>query len=116
MTKSAGRDFVTARLDELRKGIEEVDGEILKALVARARLAEAIGRTKEEAGLPVLDPAREARVVSRASKVARDEGLPIEDVRALYWRIIELCRHAQMEEKSAKGGRGARPAPRRDVP
>ena len=56
-----------------------------------------IGEVKRELGLPVLDPAREAAVVRRAGSLAREAGLPDEDVRYLFWHLVGLCRRAQLE-------------------
>jgi chorismate mutase len=92
-----------ARLDELRERIARVDERLLSLLAERARLARTVGRAKREAGLPVLDPAREARVVRRAGTFAREHGLPSEELRALFWRIIEFCRDAQLNSAQERG-------------
>ena len=90
-------------LASLRARIEKTDDALLALLFKRAALARKIGRAKELAGLPVLDPAREARVVRRAAAHARALGMPTEDVRALFWQIIALCRAEQMSAlKAAK--------------
>ncbi len=83
-------------LDAIRAEIERVDQTIIRAIAERMELARAVGRVKARAGQPVTDPAREAAVVARAAALARDAGLPEEEIRALYWQLIALSRRAQM--------------------
>jgi chorismate mutase len=83
-------------LAALRRQIEGTDDAILALVAQRMRLARAIGRQKQRAGLPVLDPAREARVVRRIATQARELGMPGEEVRSLFWSIIALCRSEQI--------------------
>jgi chorismate mutase/prephenate dehydratase len=93
-------------LAALRGRIERADDALLALLVRRARLARQVGVAKQRAGLPVLDPAREAAVVRRAAARARKLGLPAEEVRRLFWQVIALCRAEQLPRSAAT--RGAR--------
>lgn len=86
------------QLQELRQDIDGVDDQILTALVRRLLLARAIGEIKQRTGQPVLDPAREASVVTRAAVKARDAGLPEQEMRALYWQLMALARRAQLRD------------------
>ena len=74
-------------------------GEVTDRLIAligeRRDLAIEIGKLKHELGLPVLDPAREARVVRHAARRARELGVDAEMVRDILWRIIASAREAQ---------------------
>ena len=83
-------------LDRLRLQVEKTDDAILALLSTRMRLAREIGQAKEAAKLPVLDPAREAKVVRRTAARARELGMPAEEVRSLFWGIISLCRTQQI--------------------
>lgn len=78
-----------------RREIERIDREIVVLLTERVRLALEVGRAKREAGLPLLDPAREAAVVRRAVGLARDSGVSDEDVREIFWHVIGMSRRAQ---------------------
>ncbi|HEY0930979.1 MAG TPA: chorismate mutase [Gemmatimonas sp.] len=84
------------QLHQLRQDIDGVDDEILSALLRRLSLARAIGEIKQRTGQPVLDPAREASVVTRAAARAREAGLPEQEMRALYWQLMALARRAQL--------------------
>lgn len=91
-----------ACLTELRGEIEAIDRSIVEQLVVRVELARAVGRAKRGAGLPTLDPGREAVVVRRAAALARAAGLSAEDVRDIFWQVIGLCRRAQLDEAEAE--------------
>lgn len=94
-----------AELRSLRERIEAIDRELVSLIAERVRLARDVGRAKRAAGLPTLDPVREAAVVRRATESARGEGLTEEDVRDIFWHLIGLSRRAQNE------GAGPGPAP-----
>ena len=84
-------------LEALQKDGRATVGE----LAERVSLACEVGRAKAAIGQPVIDPAREAAVVSRAAVLAREAGLPEDDVRALYWRLMAMSRRAQLEDLGA---------------
>ncbi len=82
-------------LSRLRAQIDRVDAELLDLMAARLRLAEATLRVKRSHGLLSVDVRREAAVVSRGARLARERGLDPELVRDIFWRLIELSRSAQ---------------------
>ena len=89
------------RLDELRDRIIAVDDEMIKLIGERRDLALEIGRIKESLGLPILDPAREARVVRRVAERSRALGVDEELTRDVIWRIISSARQTQGEQGSS---------------
>ena len=84
-------------MDRLREEIEGIDRQLIELIARRVDLAREVGRAKRAAGLPTLDPAREAAVVRRAGQVAREVGIEDEDVRYIFWHLIGLSRRAQNE-------------------
>jgi chorismate mutase len=86
-----------ARLEALRGEIVALDRELVEVIARRVRLAREIGQAKREMGVPTLDPSREASVVRRAGEMAREAGLPEDDVREIFWHLIGLSRRAQVE-------------------
>lgn len=86
-----------ASLAECRTSIEQVDRQLVALLAARVSLGRRTADFKRAAGLPVLDPAREADVIRRAVGVARQHGLPEEPVREIFWHIVGLSRRVQEE-------------------
>jgi chorismate mutase len=85
-------------MDRLREEIEAIDRSLIELIARRVDLAREVGRAKRAAGLPTLDPAREAAVVRRAGQIAREVGIEDEDVRYIFWHLIGLSRRAQNEE------------------
>lgn len=88
-------DDPNARLAEIRDRILDLDRALVELVGERRDLVLEVGRLKGELGLPVLDPAREARVVRRAAELAREHGVDEELVRDVIWRIIASARDAQ---------------------
>jgi chorismate mutase len=93
----SGSGPAQGRLEALRAEIERLDEGIVRLISQRTRLAQEARAAKQEAGLPLFDPAREAVVVRRAATLARAEGLPEEAVRELFWRLIGLSRSVQAD-------------------
>jgi chorismate mutase len=87
-------------ISSLREEIEAVDERLIAAIAERVALARSVGRAKVAAGQPVTDPAREAAVVMRASARARMAGLPEDDIRALYWKLMAISRKVQLADLS----------------
>lgn len=85
-------------LAQIREDIEGIDRELVALVARRVGLARAVGAAKRAAGLPILDPAREAAVVRRAGALAREAELDDEAVRGIFWHLIGLSRRAQAEE------------------
>lgn len=99
MTSSAeGGGDPREELEHFRTDIEEIDRALIQLLAKRVRLGRRIGSLKRAAGLPVLDPQREAEVIRGVAEIAREVGLPSEPVREIYWQIIALARRTQIEE------------------
>ena len=84
-------------LHRLRDEIEQVDRDLIVLVACRVKLARQVGRAKKAAGIPILDPSREAQVIRRAGALAREAGLAEEDVREVFWHLIGLSRRAQTE-------------------
>jgi chorismate mutase len=92
------RDAAIEALTRCRQQIESLDRELVQLLAKRVGLSKEIGATKKVAGLPTLDPAREAEVIRRAAAMAREAGLSDEKVRDIFWHVIGLSRAVQVDE------------------
>lgn len=84
-------------LEELRERIIAVDDDIIQLIGERRDLVLEVGRIKESLGLPIMDPAREARVVRRVAERSRALGVDEELTRDVIWRIISSARQVQGE-------------------
>lgn len=88
--------MTATELPLLRQKIEAIDRALIQLIVERVELAKEVGLAKQAAGLPTLDHSREAAVVRRAAKLARDAGLECDDeIRQIFWQLIALARRAQ---------------------
>ena len=88
-----------AELLRCRTEIERVDRELVALLAERIELARAVGRAKRAAGLPTLDPAREAAVLRRTSLLAREVGVAEEEVREIFWHVMAMARRVQLADE-----------------
>ena len=93
--EAAPDETVQEALLRCREEIERIDRAIVGLLAERMDRSRKIGALKRSAGMPTLDPAREAEVIRRASSIAREHGLPDDPVRDLFWHVIAISRSAQ---------------------
>jgi len=92
------RDGALEALMRCRQQIEGIDRELVGLLAKRVAVSKEIGAMKKVAGLPTLDPAREAEVIRRAAALAREVGVSDEKVRDIFWHVIGLSRAVQVGE------------------
>lgn len=97
MSADGHADALT-ELARCRDEIEQIDNELVSMLARRLAIGKRTGALKRAAGLPILDPTREAAVIRRVSEVARVAGLPSEPVREIFWQIVGMSRRAQEGE------------------
>jgi chorismate mutase len=95
--------IVAEELEQLRKEIERIDRAVVGLVRERVRVARLVLRAKQAAGLPVVDAAQEATVIERAATMARAAGLPAEDIGAVFTRVIEMTRRAELEITAVRG-------------
>jgi len=90
------------RIEDCREEIDRIDGELLRLLNMRARLALEVGELKARAGLPLKDEGREREVLYRSS--AANAG-PLADgsVARIFRRIIRESRRAEEHAQEARG-------------
>jgi chorismate mutase/prephenate dehydratase len=74
-------------VEHLRRGIDEVDAEIVRLLDRRARLARKIGEIKRERGLEAYAPARERAVFDRVAGLSEGD-FPRRGLEAVFREII----------------------------
>ena len=90
---SNGRE--SGELEALRAEIVSLDETLVELIGRRRDIVLEVGRVKAGVGLPVLDPAREAKVVRRAAEIARRHNVDEELARDVIWRIIASARATQ---------------------
>lgn len=100
MSEGSGSDggaSAPPELVECRSAIEEIDRRLIALLAERVALGRKTATIKRAAGLPILDPQREAEVIRRAVTTARACNLPEEAVRQVFWHVVGLSRRVQEE-------------------
>lgn len=73
----------------LRAAIDDADGRLMRVLIERRRLAEALGALKAGDGAEVRDLDRERAVIERAVAAGREEGLDEAFVEKLFKLLID---------------------------
>jgi chorismate mutase len=84
-------------IEELRDRIDVIDDQLVRLLNVRVACAVEVGRLKHEAGLPIYQPDREARVLASVKKTALDLAGPLtaDAVARIFERIIDEARRAE---------------------
>ncbi|MFO8049503.1 MAG: prephenate dehydratase [Desulfosudaceae bacterium] len=97
--KNNSRPDDAARLEELRREIDETDQDILARLNRRAELCREVGRIKSGSAQAVFKPFREKEVLER---LTRDNPgvLPEDHLRAIYREILSSSRKLQQPQKA----------------
>lgn len=95
MSDDAEKLTALGELARCRAEIERIDNEIISLLAERLVLGKRTGDLKRAAGLPILDPTREAAVIRRVTAAAREAGLPPEPIREVFWQIVGMSRREQ---------------------
>jgi chorismate mutase len=71
-------------LFDLRKRIDDIDGDIISLLQARMRLAMEIGAVKKEFKIPIYQPERWAQVLMKVQKLAESNGMSRDFIDQVY--------------------------------
>ena len=87
---------VAARVDALRRRIDELDEQLVSLLSARAACALQVGAEKKRLGLEIYQPSREADVLAHVQGI--NPG-PLNDaaIKRLFERIIDEARRLERE-------------------
>ena len=85
---------IKPELDELRRGIDAVDQQILRLLHERVRLVMQVGDYKRSRGIPVYDPERERALLDRLCRAA-EPPLDAETIRRIFERLVDESRRIE---------------------
>jgi len=96
-------------IEELRDRIDVIDDQLVRLLNVRVACAVEVGRLKHEAGLPIYQPDREARVLASVKKTASDLAGPLtaDAVVRIFERIIDEARRAERIASERRDGSGS---------
>jgi len=93
--KKRGTDLFE-QLKHQRKKIDLVDGQLLKLVNRRLRIAFKLGKIKKKMGSEIHDPRREEEVLERL-KLKNKGPLKDEDLKKIFETIIRICRRSQIQ-------------------
>ena len=76
---------------KLRKKVDEIDDQILKALCERVKVCKAIGDAKKKQGMPIRDISRENEVYTRIKEKSAQCQLNPLQIELVYREIVNMC-------------------------
>lgn len=93
-------------IEELRGRIDVIDEQLVRLLNVRVACAVEAGRLKQEAGLPIYQPDREAQVLASVRQSATELAGPLtaEAVVRIFERIIDEARRAERHASTRRDG------------
>jgi chorismate mutase/prephenate dehydratase len=94
-------------LENLRRKIDEADTRIVELIAERIRLAQKIGKEKQEKGQQIEDRERERQVLENVRRIAREKSLNLEDVENIYRHIVTVSKRRQGASVAFQGEIGA---------
>ena len=94
-------------LDDVRRRIRELDGELIALAAERVRLVRRVGEIKRADGLRLIDYAQERRVLDAAAATAEGHGLAPELAQDLMARLLRDAETVQEEESLHHAATGA---------
>jgi chorismate mutase / prephenate dehydratase len=94
-------------LDDLRKQVDGLDGDIVRLIAERMKVTKKIGEQKREMGKAIEDKAREQIVIDKVKNLARNENLSPEEIEKIYQRIFIASKEVQGITVAFQGEPGA---------
>ncbi len=91
MSENGKKPSINEQLASFRESIDRVDGQILDLLNERAKIAQEVGRVKNNHDTEFYIPAREKAVIQRLRDI-NPGPLPSEAVGAIFREVISACR------------------------
>jgi chorismate mutase len=82
-------------IPKLRKKVDEIDDQILKALCERVKVCKAIGDAKKKQGMPIKDTSRENEVYKRIKEKSTQFQLNPVQIERVYREIVNMCSAVQ---------------------
>jgi len=81
-------------LSELRMKLNEIDQEIIKLLIERFEVTDAVGAYKKTQKMVILQPEREREIINRISEAYSDSAY-VDYIVEVYLKIFEQSRNQQ---------------------
>ncbi len=95
------------KLDQLRRKLDEIDGQIISLIAERQFNVEQIGNVKLSTNSPTRDYQREKQVINKIKNHARDQGLDPEIAQRIFELVIETSLSKQEIQKVKESNYGS---------
>jgi len=82
-------------IPKLRKKVDEIDDQILKALCERVKVCKAIGDAKKKQSMPIRDSSRENEVYKSIKEKSVQCQLDPTQIERVYREIVNMCSGVQ---------------------
>jgi len=82
-------------IPKLRKKVDAVDDQILRAISERVSVCKAIGDAKKKQGMPIKDTSRENQVYKRIKEKSAQFQLDPVQIERVYREIVNMCSAVQ---------------------
>jgi chorismate mutase len=93
-------------LDELRKVIDQINGDIIALFAKRLEVTKQIARAKQEQKLPVYDPVREEKQLQMLRELSQKHALSPAVMEEIFNLFVEYSKlNMKMEMDNAKQSR-----------
>lgn len=101
LCKKGGRAVDTqealAKIDELRKAIDDIDSRVVRLLNERAKIVLEIKKVKEESGVPIYDARREEQIFENLRR-SNEGPLFDEALREIYETVLHWMKNLENED------------------
>jgi len=94
-----------SELEDVRREIEEIDGEILALIDRRVNLAERVLESKRINGTSINDQKQNEVVINRALNAATELNLDLGSVKSIFETLIRMS----IERQNELSGKGSLP-------
>lgn len=94
-------ETLVEQLEASRKEINAIDQELVQLIKERLRIAEEIGRIKQQMGKPIKDVKRGQEVIASCTKQAESLGIPFaaEIIPPIWEKLMEAAVKVEEENK-----------------
>lgn len=86
-------------LTEIRKNIDEVDGEILPLLIKRMNLSEQVAEYKKKNNIPVLNVKREQEILEKIKMQGGEYGAALQNIYTAVMQESRILQEIKLKQK-----------------
>ncbi len=81
-----------------RKQIDKIDEEIFNLIIKRVKVARMIAKCKKEQEFKIVDRGREAKIITKVGRLAKNKEINPESAKRVFKNIIKLTKKEMRNE------------------